>query len=233
VLNLEQTASGHYEGQTTIGEPGTYLVQIVQRDADGQPVAQQTAGLVVPYSPEYRRLGQGDALLDELASTNAGGFLDDPLAAFAPTRQPASQAWPLWPTLLLMAALLFPLDVAVRRLRVTAADWRHMVQWVRGRVPARDRTRRPGEPVLLGDLFQARERARRRGARPVVEDPPPIRAQTTSGPPQPEKPQPARPAAQAPARQEAAERKDKPGRPADAEDTLARLRQARDRARRR
>jgi Mg-chelatase subunit ChlD len=168
---LEQTAAGRYEGSTAVAEPGTYLVQVVQREPDdqGQPVAQQTAGLIMPYSPEYKRVStlEGEVLLNELARATGGAVLASPQAAFAPTRRPASQAHPLWPSLLLMAALLFPLDVGVRRLRLTAADWRRLMAWVGQRTLRRGGrpSLRPVEPVLLGDLFEARERARIRGAR--------------------------------------------------------------------
>ena len=69
-IELEQTAAGRYEGRAAAGEPGTYLVQVVQRDAAGQAVAQQTTGVVVPFSAEYKRSGQGDALPARVAAPN-------------------------------------------------------------------------------------------------------------------------------------------------------------------
>ena len=210
-VKLEQTAAGRYEGSALVGDPGAYLVQIVQRDGEGQPVAQQMGGLVVPYSPEYKRTGEGGTLLNELVRATGGSALETPDAAFAPTRQPASRARPLWPSLLLLAALLFPLDVAVRRLQLTPSDWRRLAAWAHERLPRRKSERRIGEPVLLGDLFQARERARRRGARPIERS---ERAPSAADP-SPEPP-PIEPAA-----------------PSPDDDTLSRLRQARDRVRRR
>ncbi|MDY7077641.1 MAG: VWA domain-containing protein [Chloroflexota bacterium] len=222
-VELEQTAAGRYEGSTSIAEPGTYLVQIVQRDAGGQPVARQTAGLVVPYSPEYKRSGQGGALLGELVRVTGGATLELPSAAFAPTRQPASRARPLWPSLLLMATLLFPLDVAVRRLRLTRADWHRLATWARDRLPRQRARRQAGEPVLLGDLFRARERARRRGARPVEGGEGTIPA---PGPP-------SQPPVIEIEREKERPISSEPATPPPDDDTLARLRQARERARRR
>ena len=212
-VELEQTAAGRYEGSMLVGEPGTYMVQVVQRDAEGQPVAQRTTGLVVPYSPEYRRAGDGGALLTALAQATGGTALESEAAAFAPTQRPASRALPLWPALLLTAALLFPADVGVRRLRLTRADWQRLGEWGRERLR---RARRPAggrlEPELLSDLFRARERARRRQARA---ERPAVTAETW------------RPAAG-----------ERPGEgaqapPPSAEEALARLRQARERARQR
>ncbi|MCP4536200.1 MAG: VWA domain-containing protein [Chloroflexi bacterium] len=166
-VTLDQTAAGRYEGSLSVGEPGTYLVQITQRDQEGQAVAHRMTGLAVPYSPEYKQLGQGDALLNELAGATGGATLKTPVDAFAPTRRPTVRTRPLWPVLLLLAALVFPVDVAIRRLRLTKADWQRLTAWLRVRWPSRRARRRSAEPVVLGDLFQARERARRRGMRPT------------------------------------------------------------------
>ncbi len=209
-VELEQTAAGRYEGRATTGEPGTYLLQVVQYDMAGEPVAQQTAGLIVPYSPEYRRAGQDTALLRELARATGGTVLETPEAAFAPMHQPATHTRPLWPALLLTAALLFPFDVGARRLHITHADLRRLGMWIRERMPRRSgEVRRPAGPVLLSDLFRARERARQRTVRPVERTAP--------------LPAPTRPAEKATS--------SLPG--GEEEDTLARLRRARERARRR
>lgn len=211
-VELEQTAAGRYEGSVLIGEPGTYMVQVVQRDAEGQPVAQRTTGLAVPYSPEYRRTGGGGALLTELAQATGGAVLASEAAAFAPTQQAASRAHALWPGLLLTAALLFPADVAVRRLRLRRSDWQRLAEWGRERLR---RARRPAgerlEPELLGDLFRARERARQRQAR--AEKPAVSAGEWMATGERPSQGQ------EAP--------------PPSAEEALARLRQARERARQR
>ncbi|MGC9320552.1 MAG: hypothetical protein ACP5KN_21135, partial [Armatimonadota bacterium] len=223
-VSLEQTAAGRYEGSTAISEPGTYLVHVVQRDDRGDPVAQQTTGLVVPYSPEYRRTGGGQTLLDELARATGGEVaLAQPQAAFAPMEQPVRRARPLWPALLLMAALLFPVDVAVRRLRLTRADWQQLLAWIQGRRPWPAARARRAEPAVLSELFQARDRAQRRSMR-------------ATGEPSADSPVVATPSRsyQTPARRSEPshdERKRKTE-PSD-EDALARLRKARDRARRR
>jgi Ca-activated chloride channel family protein len=169
-VSLEQTGAGRYEGTTSVSEPGAYMVQVVQRDRAGHPVAQSTTGLVVPYSPEYKRSGQGSVLLDELARATGGTTLGSPSAAFAPTRQWITQAQPLWPPLVLLAALLFPADVAVRRLHLSRSDWRRAAKWLWARAPRHRIRQQTVEPEILGDLFQARERARRRRVRPGTKE---------------------------------------------------------------
>ena len=155
---LRQTAAGRYEGQVELAQPGTYVVQIALSE-DDQPVGQRTAGLVVPYSPEYRALDADPSRLHELARTTGGAVLSQPAAAFVHDLPATEQAHQVWPTLLLTIALLFPLDVALRRVMLGPRDFRRAMEWVRERLPAR----RPaaGEPIL-GRLFNARARVRQR-----------------------------------------------------------------------
>ncbi len=219
-VSLEQVGAGRYEGTTSVSEPGAYMVQIVQRDQAGHPVAQRMTGLVVPYSPEYRRSGQGSALLDELARATGGTVLESPSAAFAPTQQRITQARPLWPLFMLLAALLFPADVAVRRLHLARSDWRRAATWLHAHAPRRRARQRAIEPGILSDLFQARERVRRRRMRPGTKE-----AAEESVPA----------VARSPQEPLIIERPSSPADPsiAEVEDSFPRLRQARARARRR
>ncbi len=165
---LEQTAAGRYEGNTSLSTPGSYLMHIVQRDSLGHPVAQRTSGLVIPYSPEYQRTGQGDVLMKALVDTTAGSISETPADVFAPTQTPASQATPLWSTLLLIATLLFPLDIAARRLHLTSSDWARLREWVKKHA-RKQKVKVSPTPVVLSELFEARARAQhQRNTRPVI-----------------------------------------------------------------
>jgi hypothetical protein len=104
---------------------------------DGSPLAQQTVGLIVPSSAEYRLDETGDSgprLLADVAAASGGHVLttDTPAAAFAPGPASRPQRTPLWPLLLTLALLLFPLDVAVRRLTMTWSDLGRGLRAVRG-----------------------------------------------------------------------------------------------------
>jgi uncharacterized membrane protein/secreted protein with Ig-like and vWFA domain len=115
-------AQGPGEYRATIPSPpqGTYMIQVAGTQC-GQVVAQETAALIVPYSPEYR-LGQSDpALLGALAALTGGGELAQPAEAFARAAQGAGSAQDLALPLLLAALILLPLDILARRL---AALWR-------------------------------------------------------------------------------------------------------------
>jgi hypothetical protein len=207
---LAQVGPGRYRGELSASQPGTYLVRITQKDASGTPIASATAGLVIPYSPEYKIKNlTGFPNLSGLAQATGGQAIDDPALAFAPIAKSATRAQPIWPALLLMAALLFPLDVAARRLRLTRQEWDKLAAWV-------SRLTKPGgaiaaapRPRVLGDLFAARDRARPR-VQPAADKkaPPALTA--------PETPR---------------ERQESPPAPSSPEEMAERLRKARDRAR--
>jgi len=187
----------------------------------GEPMGQTTLGLVVPYSPEYRAGGANLSLLDELARVTKGGPLEDPLAAFTHNLPAVDSAREVWSTLLLIVALLFPLDVAIRRVMLTPRDLQKAREWLKIRVTGHSGTQKR-EERLLNQLFSARERARRRtGVKQAASGGPvhPVSGEKTISP-APIQSLPAEPSSGGP----------KPENPAE-EDALARLRAAKKRAR--
>lgn len=216
-LKLNPNAPGTYRAPLNASAPGIYLAQITQRDAQGNPIASATTGLVVPYSPEYRVYAnavrnQGASVLPTLARATNGRALDDPAQTFTPFAQPASRTQPIWEYLLIAAALLFPLDVAARRLRLARSDWERARASLR--VPQTSRT--AAGPRVLEGLFSARERVRvKRSVSPTASNPKPSAAPPPASP----SPAPSVP----PARVESPD--------ANAgEDMTARLKRARERA---
>ncbi len=173
-VELAQIGAGRYEVLVELLQPGTYLVQLGICEG-AEVLGQQTLGLAVPYSPEYKASGTNRTLLSELARLTGGRELPEPVAAFLHNLPPADRAHEIWGTLLLIAALLFPVDVAVRRVMLGAQDFRKAAIWLRERLPAR-RERVAGRERALGQLFQARDRVRRRRSRtdtPLSTSPPP------------------------------------------------------------
>ena len=143
-LDLRPVAPGRYEAAFAPANEGAYFIGVgttaddrpPTADGDsGQPSAvggllQTTAGWVLGYSPEYADLTGNPALLASLAAQTGGRVLDTaegsgpgPAAVFAHDIEAAPAAQPIWPWLTLAAALLLPLDVAVRRLALTRRDW--------------------------------------------------------------------------------------------------------------
>ncbi len=123
-----------------------------------------------------------------------GGPLEEPLAAFVHNLPSADSAREVWHILLLLAALLFPLDVALRRVMLSPRDLQKARDWVKTRIPGGSVKQRRAEPIL-GQLFSARERARSKTERRAP-DTPKTTAPAGSRPVSP----PAQPPAEAPAR---------------------------------
>ena len=160
---LPQVGAGQYEATADLVQPGTYLVRVGVAQGE-EALGQQVLGLVVPYSPEYRATGTDRTLLDELARRTGGSELLEPLAAFLHNLPTADRAREVWRALLLIAALLFPLDVAVRRVTLGPSDLRRAIAWASARLPWAHRP--AGRPErVLGYLFQARDRVRARTRR--------------------------------------------------------------------
>ncbi len=114
-LALTQTAPGRYAGDFPADKPGTYHVQVTQTPKN-QPATQQTRGLVLNYDDEVRLRPTNTALLQGLAQTSGGQYDPAPEAVFAPDDRTARRPTPLWPYLVMVAAILFLADVALRRI---------------------------------------------------------------------------------------------------------------------
>jgi Mg-chelatase subunit ChlD len=155
---LTQVGPGRYLTKVQLSQPGTYLVRLGVNEGDNS-LGQQILGLVVPYSPEYRVSGMDIPFLNELVRITGGGELIEPLAAFAHNLEATSKAREIWQPLLLIVALLFPLDVAIRRVMLGRSDFEKAKDWIAVRMPIHQRKTGAEEPEITG-LFQARERAR-------------------------------------------------------------------------
>jgi Mg-chelatase subunit ChlD len=132
-VTLPQVAPGRYETQVPVADDGIYALNVSQTNPDGS-LANQSSGFVVPYSPEYRVLGSNEGLLDRLARRTGGRLISDPAQAFVHDLPSVAAPRPLWPLLMVAGALLFVLDVAVRRLRITAPEMRAGYYAVRRRL---------------------------------------------------------------------------------------------------
>jgi Ca-activated chloride channel homolog len=163
-IPLQQVGPGRYQATTRANDPGTYMVTLTATQ-DEIPQGQMTLGLVVPYSPEYRASGINIGLLDELARVTGGGPLLEPAQAFLHNLPAADSAREIWRTLLLVAALLFPLDVALRRLIISRRETQLARTWVSERLPWRKTAPQERGAPVLGSLFNARDRARQRTQR--------------------------------------------------------------------
>jgi uncharacterized membrane protein len=128
-MPLQQVAPGLYEATFTPREEGAYFIRVEgSRPGEEATSVVQTTGWVLSYSPEYRDLSADVAQLEAIAEITGGTQLESPEGAFAPTQTQQDAATPVWPTMLLLATVLLPVDIAVRRLVITQRDLRRAYQ---------------------------------------------------------------------------------------------------------
>ncbi|MFO0953363.1 MAG: VWA domain-containing protein [Isosphaeraceae bacterium] len=122
-LPMAQTAPGRYQAEIPVPQSGSYQVMIAQ-SRDGQVIGQQGRGLAVGYPDELRLRTTNTDLLRSLAVASGGRFDLKPESVFDPPGRSVQRATALWPYLAGLAALLFVLDVALRRLDLTLLGFR-------------------------------------------------------------------------------------------------------------
>jgi len=158
-VTLQQVAPGRYIGEFEPTTEGAYLIRVAGADATGGEALAQTGGWVLSYSPEYQTLNADPNFLVDVAERTSGTVVGEVEEIYAHTlTAPARATRPLWPWLLALAALLWPLDIATRRLVVTRGDllysWRKL-QGVFVPTPAAA----PQRAEQLSALFKAKDRA--------------------------------------------------------------------------
>lgn len=119
-VTLQPSAPGRWQGNFPAEQVGAYLLQVSWKSSGNGPATSlnTTTGLVVPYSPEYLSQGTNLRFLTLLARADDGSLLNpnNTAAAFANNLPPVSAALPITFLLLALAALLLPVDIALRRL---------------------------------------------------------------------------------------------------------------------
>jgi hypothetical protein len=166
---LAQVAPGEYRASIASPIQGTYIMQISGAQ-DGRVVMQSAAGMVVPYSAEYRQGQRNPELLAALARDTGGSKLEQPAEAFAHNLAPVYSAREIALPLLLLALLLLPLDIGIRRLMLRRGDFGAATAWMRTarlapEPPATPRATKParGAPAdQIERLRAAKARAQRK-----------------------------------------------------------------------
>jgi uncharacterized membrane protein len=180
-LHIDQTAPGRYEGEFDAPEKGQYMIALRYTDEHGTPRI-HTVGAAVPYSPEYRDLSANTAVLTNLVEKTGGRMYpalsarlhdEDLKRIWRHDQKVHSTPQDLWPALLLMGALLLPLDIGVRRLMVSRAEWTAMAGMVYGATLGRVFGARGAaeQEESMGRLATAKARAARRMGGEAPEEP--------------------------------------------------------------
>lgn len=114
VVPLREVQPGVYRAEIADIPAGAYPAVLAARDASGQPYGQIIAGIVVPPEAEFG--APGDAGLLEDAARITGGLVNPPAPGLSPGRGGRGAPQPLAMALLLLALILLPCDVVLRRL---------------------------------------------------------------------------------------------------------------------
>jgi uncharacterized membrane protein/Mg-chelatase subunit ChlD len=200
---LTQVAPGVYEAPLGEIDAGAYAVRVTQTRPGDTPLG-RTVGLVAPISAEYRVLGANEPFLAAVRAATGGSVVEAPLDPWIHDLDLTSSFTDLWPLLLVIALLLWPIDIALRRVSIGRREFAAAGGWIRG-IGGRRRGVAPRTAAGAG-LFAARERATSSGTRaamraestgaPAPETPAVVSAPTSQGAP-PASPAPAGPAAAA------------------------------------
>ncbi len=236
-IEFRAKGNGQFEAEFAADEAGAYFLNVVGTKPDGDRFDSARAGVTVPYSPEFADLESNAPLLARLATITNGKYHTDAddlqaLAASGDVFRDAAAATrsvlPFWFWLVFAAAVLLVFDVGVRRIAVEPAEvesaatraWRRLRTGAAGAVTTGDANldRLLGRKRATGVALDENKARRRFDAPSLPVEAPEgadgFAARTT--------------AATAPA---AARTSEQPATPDDANDPLARLRKARDRAR--
>ena len=154
-VELAQIAPGVYDASLGEIDPGAYAIRVSQT-RPGSPALGRTVGLVAPTAAEYRLLGVNDAFLAVLRSATGGAVVTTPAEPWIHNLATTSTYTDLWPLLLILALLLWPLDIALRRVSVGRRELADARRWVAG---GWRRRRVAPRPVEIAGMLAARDRA--------------------------------------------------------------------------
>lgn len=139
-ITLRQVAPGRYEAEFDANREGAYFIRVAgaQGSAEAGLGVAQTTGWVLSYSPEYRLRDTDTLLLEKIAELTGGrNIADSTERAFRRDVQEVRGAASLAPWLLLLALLLLPFDIAVRRVIITPTDLQKLRAWAQKRFGTR------------------------------------------------------------------------------------------------
>jgi Mg-chelatase subunit ChlD len=159
-IQLTQVGAGRYRAVVPADTPGVYLAQVAVVDSAGQSIGNANAGFVISYSPEYGLNSDRSSILTDLADLTEGRQTPDPAAVFAPTGQEVGAVREVAIPLLWLALLLWPFDIALRRLMLrwhaVTAPVTRLTAWLRRPRPE------PAASSTLARLQSARARVQDR-----------------------------------------------------------------------
>ncbi len=155
-VTLSEQGPGLYKGSFEAVELGSYIVTVSEKDPAGGERVQST-GFSLPYPAEYRSTRPNRPLLARMAEESKGVEETKPEQSLRSVPNPGESISELWPLFVLLAALVLPFDVGVRRI---ALPLREILtkSWAGIRA---SRYRQAQQQEVVGRLQQAKQRAQR------------------------------------------------------------------------
>jgi uncharacterized membrane protein len=171
-VDLNQTAPGRYESNFDTDQTGAYMVNVRHdTSAQGEVTANETVGLVVPYSPEYRTITPNLPLLTRLTEGTGGSFQNDPARIFRDAPSWVVGTVDFAPTLIALTALLFLFDIAVRRIGIRVEKVAATVaEGVETGAAKLEQIRKARQPVTASSAQMSRLLERKTASRAAVDD---------------------------------------------------------------
>ena len=156
-IQLKPVAPGKLEANFSVEEPGSYLIQVLEKQGE-QIVASETAGLSIAYSPEYRLTPPAEDSVSSWTKAGGGTMLTSAKDTFTNTLPSKWEHQNISELFLLLATLVWPLDIAVRRVQMPTS-W--VERWRSLREQRRNRVEAPSEQAaVLGQLKQKKNKGR-------------------------------------------------------------------------
>lgn len=163
-LDFEQVGASRYRAVVPVDTPGAYLAQVAVVDNDGKPLGTTSGGLVVAYSPEYSTRGIQPYLLSDLAAITNGRESPEPPRVFDATDERVGVIQEVARPLLWLALMLWPFDIAIRRLLLRRNDIRAFRTALTNRLRRGSQPAQPARDERMARLMAAKQRAYRRSS---------------------------------------------------------------------
>jgi uncharacterized membrane protein len=155
-VTLAQIAPGVYEAPLGAVDPGAYAVRISQTRPGDAPLG-RTVGLVARTAAEYRDLGANEPFLAAVRATTGGSEVTTALDPWRHDLAATAHSTELWPWLLVIALLLWPLDIALRRVSIGRREFAAAGARLRGLGERRRRV--ASRSAASAGMIAARDRA--------------------------------------------------------------------------
>ncbi|TCS96969.1 VWA domain-containing protein [Hazenella coriacea] len=124
-LVAKAISPGKFSTQFIADQPGTYLLQAKHKE---KPLG--TYGIAISYSPEYGLHSGTKEKLEGIAQQGGGILLSDLKDVFAQTPPSRWDDQDISIYLLLLLTLIWPIEIAIRRLSMNREDWLRVKAWI-------------------------------------------------------------------------------------------------------